>query len=113
MYCLTSVDTFLRKLFLTTLSSLCAISHEYRRRSGKNGGQLIFLGASNFSNLLAPCASGSRSLMLRADLTDHKGKNSAGMKIPKSVFTRAICGAHVLAVHLAGVDARQIDDVFT
>ena len=39
MYCLTSVDTFLRKLFLTTLSSLCVISHEYRRRSGENGGQ--------------------------------------------------------------------------
>ena len=39
MYCLTSVHTFLRKLFLTTLSSLCVISHEYRRRSGKNGGQ--------------------------------------------------------------------------
>ena len=37
--CLTSVDTFLRKLFITTLSSLCVISHEYRRRSGKNGGQ--------------------------------------------------------------------------
>ena len=68
MYCLTSVDTFLRKLFLTTLSSLCMISHEYRRRSGENGGQSIFLGASNFSNLLAPWASGSRSLMLRAAL---------------------------------------------
>ena len=66
MYCSTSVDTFLRKLFLTTMSSLCVISHEYRRRSGKNGGQWIFLGASNFSNLLAPWASGSRSLMLRA-----------------------------------------------
>ena len=39
VYCLTSVDTFLRKLFLTTLSSLCVISHEYKRRSGKNGGQ--------------------------------------------------------------------------
>ena len=37
--CLTSVHNFLRKLFLTTLSSLCVISHEYRRRSGKNGGQ--------------------------------------------------------------------------
>ena len=32
----------------------------------KIGGQLIFWGASNFSNLLAPWASGSRSLMLRA-----------------------------------------------
>ena len=42
MYCLTSVHTFLRKLFLTTLSSLCVISHEYRRRSGK-------MGASRFS----------------------------------------------------------------
>ncbi len=32
----------------------------------KNGGQWIFGGASDFSNLLAPWASGSRSLMLRA-----------------------------------------------
>ena len=31
----------------------------------KIGGQWIFGGASNFSNLLAPWASGSRSLMLR------------------------------------------------
>ena len=36
------------------------------RRLKKNGGQWIFGGASNFSNLLAPWASGSRSLMLRA-----------------------------------------------
>ena len=28
-------------------------------------------------------------------------------------FTRAICGAHVLAVSLTAVDARQIDNVFT
>ena len=32
----------------------------------KIGGQWIFGGASNFSNLLAPWPSGSRSLMLRA-----------------------------------------------
>ncbi len=32
----------------------------------KIGGQCIFGGASDFSNLLAPWASGSRSLMLRA-----------------------------------------------
>ena len=32
----------------------------------KIGGEWIFGGASNFSNLLAPWASGSRSLMLRA-----------------------------------------------
>ena len=32
----------------------------------KIGGQWIFGGASDFSNLLAPWASGSRSLMLRA-----------------------------------------------
>ena len=32
----------------------------------KIGGQWIFGGASDFSNLLAPRASGSRSLMLRA-----------------------------------------------
>ena len=32
----------------------------------KIGGQRIFGGASDFSNLLAPWASGSRSLMLRA-----------------------------------------------
>ena len=34
----------------------------------KIGGQWIFGGASDFSNLLAPWASGSRSLMLRAEL---------------------------------------------
>ena len=34
----------------------------------KIGGQWIFGGASDFSNLLAPWASGSRSLMLRAVL---------------------------------------------
>ena len=32
----------------------------------KIGGQWIFGGASDFSNILAPWASGSRSLMLRA-----------------------------------------------
>ena len=32
----------------------------------KIGGQWIFGGASDFSNLLAPWASGARSLMLRA-----------------------------------------------
>ena len=32
----------------------------------KIGGQWIFGGGSDFSNLLAPWASGSRSLMLRA-----------------------------------------------
>ena len=37
----------------------------------KIGGQWIFGGASNFSNLLAPWASGSRSLMLRAALIYH------------------------------------------
>ena len=36
------------------------------RRFKKIGGQWIFGGASNFSNLLAPWASGSRSLMLSA-----------------------------------------------
>ena len=34
----------------------------------KNWGPVDFRGASNFSNLLAPWASGSRSLMLRAVL---------------------------------------------
>ena len=39
----------------------------------KNGGQWILGGGSNFSNLLAPWASGSRSLMLRAEwLTDRR-----------------------------------------
>ena len=33
----------------------------------KNWGPVDFGGASNFSNLLAPWASGSRSLMLRAE----------------------------------------------
>ena len=36
----------------------------------KIGGQWILRGASNFSNLLAPWASGSRSLMLRAAALD-------------------------------------------
>ena len=36
------------------------------RRFKKIGGQWIFGGFSNFSNLLAPWASGSISLMLRA-----------------------------------------------
>ena len=36
----------------------------------KIGGKLIFGGASNFSNLLAPWASGSKSLMLRAAVTE-------------------------------------------
>ena len=40
------------------------------RRLKKNGGQWIFGGASNFSNLLAPWASGSRSLMLRAAINN-------------------------------------------
>ena len=44
----------------------------------KIGGQWIWGGASNFSNLLAPWASGSRSLMLRAgrneDVEMGKGK---------------------------------------
>ena len=35
----------------------------------KIGGQWIFGGAGDFSNLLAPWASGSRSLMLRADFS--------------------------------------------
>ena len=38
----------------------------------KIGGQWIFGGASDFSNLLAPWASGSRSLMLRADIIQYK-----------------------------------------
>ncbi len=40
------------------------------RRLKKIGGQWIFGGASDFSNLLAPWASGSRSLMLRAEIGD-------------------------------------------
>ena len=37
----------------------------------KIGGQWIFGGASDFSNLLAPWASGSRSLMLRAEVYNY------------------------------------------
>ena len=37
-------------------------------RLKKIGGQWIFGGASNFSNLLAPWASGSRSLILRTGI---------------------------------------------
>ena len=41
----------------------------------KIGGQWIFGGASDFSNLLAPWASGSRSLMLRAVLNINEEVN--------------------------------------
>ena len=52
----------------------------------KIGGQWIFGGASDFSNLLAPWASGSRSLMLRAELiTIHPGLHTPSL-ILKSSF---------------------------
>ena len=47
----------------------------------KIGGQWIFGGASDFSNLLAPWASGSRSLMLRA-VTDTTIDNIYRKAIP-------------------------------
>ena len=45
----------------------------------KIGGQWIFGGASDFSNLLAPWASGSRSLMLRAVMGITSGGVSSGL----------------------------------
>ena len=65
------------------------------RRLKKIGGQWIFGGASDFSNLLAPWASGSRSLMFRAGLSqtqsyDHSRPKSALLYRPFSTDRKEI-----------------------
>ena len=68
-------------VFMSTAVLLGLMSFE------KIGGQWIFGGGSNFSNLLAPWASSSRSLMLRA-------VESLGMILPvkRRIWELCHCG---------------------
>ena len=50
------------------------------RHLKKIGGQWVFGGASDFSNLLAPWASDSRSLMLRAEMPFNDGEEGWEIK---------------------------------